>query len=126
MAAIENKKILLVDDEIEVCKVIREYLEKKKFQVYEAHNGKEALEAIKKIVPDLIILDVLMPVMDGFEVLQKVKRNKSYADIPVIMLTVRSEPEHLNKGISLQADFYLPKPFQLGNLMSFINLIVKG
>lgn len=120
-----DKAILLVDDEIEVCQVIRDYLEKKTFKVYEAHNGAEALEFLKKIKPSLIVLDVLMPVMDGFELLEELKNCPAYAGIPVIMLTVRSDPQHLGKGISLQADFYLPKPFKLDNLMNFINLIVK-
>ena len=120
-----NGTILLVDDEIEVCRVIRDYLEINNFKVYEAHHGAEALEFLKKIKPNLIILDVLMPVMDGFGLLKKLKNNRAYMGIPVIMLTVKSEPKNFGKGISLQADFYLPKPFKLANLRNFINLIVK-
>jgi len=125
MKKIANRTILLVDDEIEVCRIIRDYLEKNNFKVHEAHNGAEALMAIKGLKPSLIILDVIMPVMGGFELLEKLKSDESYANVPVIMLTVKSDPQHLEKGISLQADFYLPKPFELNNLMSFINLIVK-
>jgi len=120
-----SRTILLVDDEIEVCRIIRDYLEKKNFKVSEAHNGTEALTALNNFKPDLIILDVIMPVMGGFELLEKLKGDGSYANVPVIMLTVKSDPQHLERGISLQADFYLPKPFKLDNLMNFINLIVK-
>lgn len=120
-----DRKVLIVDDEIEVRRNVSSYLKRRRFEVYEARNGVSALKAVKKVKPDLIILDVVMPQMDGFEFLEKLKKDSLYSCIPVIMLTVKSQAEYLNKGISLNADFYLPKPFTLGNLMSFVNLILK-
>lgn len=120
-----KKRVLIVDDEAEVCKAICAYLKRRKFEVCQAYNGIQALEVIKKTEPDLILLDVVMPQMDGFEVLQRLKSESVYSKIPVIMLTTKSEPKNLNKGIALKADFYLPKPFTFDNLMSFINLILK-
>lgn len=124
MNRIIKKRILIVDDEAEVRSLISTYLKQRNFIIDETENGKEAQEAIKKSKPDLIILDVLMPVMDGFTFLEKLKNNPDYADIPVIMLTVKSESENLGKGILLKADFYLPKPFKLENLMNFIKLLL--
>lgn len=120
-----KKKILIVDDEPDICEMITRYLERKGFAVAKAYNGKEGLEAIPKLKPDLIILDVLMPIMDGFSFLQSLKADTKYCNVPVIMLTVKGDTRHLEKGLSLQADFYLPKPFKLDNLMNFINIILK-
>lgn len=120
-----TKRVLIVDDEAEVRKLISDYLKRKRFEVYEAHNGARALSVIEKTKPDLIILDVVMPVMDGFQTLERLKNEPKYLQIPVIMLTVKSQPQNLDIGISLEADFYLPKPFKLNNLMKFINLLLK-
>ncbi len=120
---IKNRKVLIVDDEVELCRTISSYLKARKFATYEASNGLLALKAIDKVLPDIIILDVVMPEMDGFELLKKLKGTPRYSKIPVIMLTAKSRPEDLAKGIDLQSDFYLPKPASLKNLMNFINLI---
>lgn len=74
--------------------------------------------------PDLIALDIKMPKMDGFEFLEYIKSTPAYSDIPVIALTVQSRSMHVDKGIALGADFYLPKPFSLDNLLQFIEIIM--
>lgn len=121
----KKKHILIVDDEPEVCRVINSFFAKKGFKISQAHNGKDALSLIGKAPPNLIILDVAMPVMDGFELLQYLKTDAKYSQIPVIMLTIKSDRRHVERGISLQADFYLSKPFNLDNLKGFVNLILK-
>jgi len=122
---VKKKKILIVDDEIDACDAISSYLKRKGFATKVAHNGREALQILQKIKPHLIILDVVMPIMDGFEFLQYLKAHTQYCKIPVIMLTVKSGPKQVEKGISLETDFYLPKPFTFNNLMNFINIILK-
>ncbi|MBU4477771.1 MAG: response regulator [Candidatus Omnitrophica bacterium] len=121
------KKILVVDDDPNICAIIEDYLIEigENYGVDKAYNGKEGLDAVSKLKPDLIILDVMMPVMNGFSFLKSLKTNKEYCDVPVIMLTTKSDPPYLEKGLSLQADFYLPKPFKMDNLMSFVNAILK-
>jgi DNA-binding response OmpR family regulator len=121
----KQKKVLVVDDEPQICQLICDYLKKKGFLTQVAHNGKMAMQFTKESSPDLIILDVIMPVMDGLEFLRCLRLEKDYARIPVIMLTAKSSPEDVEKGISLEADFYLPKPVQFDNLMNFVNLILK-
>ena len=119
----KNKKVLIVDDEAGFCRTVSAYLKARKFVTYEALNGIHALKAIDKVLPDLILLDVVMPEMDGYELLKKLKETPRYSKIPVIMLTVKSLPEDLGRGIDLQSDFYLPKPVSMENLMNFISLI---
>jgi len=125
-AEMKYKKILIVDDEPDMRETISSYLKPRHFKIYEAGNGVEALGAIKKKRPDLIILDVVMPVMNGFELLEKIRRNSSFSKIPVIMLTVKSQGPYIDKGISLNVNFYLPKPVKLHNLLEFINLVLGG
>lgn len=121
----KQKKVLIVDDEPQICQLISDYLKKRGFLTQVAHEGKMALQFTKEFNPDLIILDVIMPVMDGLEFLRCLRSGKDYAAIPVIVLTAKSSPEDVEKGISLEADFYLPKPVQFDNLMNFVNLILK-
>ena len=116
--------ILVVDDELQVRRVICKFLHRKGFSTICARHGKDAIEKLKK-KPALIILDVIMPVMDGFAFLQSLRGNSKYSRIPVIMLTVKSSRHDVARGLSMEADFYLPKPFKLDNLLSFINLIVE-
>lgn len=120
-----KKKILIVDDEKNMCELLSMNLSTKGYATEKAYDGEEALKAIKKNRPDLIILDVKMPRMDGLQLLKKLKSSPSYARIPIIMLTVKKDPPHLNKGITLGAEFYLDKPFRFDNLMDFIELIFK-
>jgi CheY-like chemotaxis protein len=117
------KKILIVDDEPGIRETLSSFLRPRHFKIYEAGNGDEALKVVKKIKPDLIILDIMMPVMDGFELLAMVRRNPVYSKIPVIVLTVKNQGPYIDKGIALNANFYLPKPVKLQNLLMFINLI---
>ncbi len=120
-----NQRILIVDDEPDIRGYLAAKLERKGFIAQQADNGHSALESVQNQKPDLIILDVLMPKMDGFELLQKLKSDSRLSDIPVIMLTIKKDRKSLDKGISLGADFYLPKPFTLNNLFDFINLITE-
>ncbi|MBF0485641.1 MAG: response regulator [Candidatus Omnitrophica bacterium] len=121
-----KKKILVVDDEKETCNRIAHRLQKKGFIAETAYDGEEALKAIKAGRPDLVVLDIVMPKMNGLEVLKYLKTSPEYAFLPVIILSMKSSQEDLDKGISLQADFYLPKPFSFENLMQFINFAISG
>jgi len=121
-----KKKILIVDDEKDMCELLSMNLSAKGYATEMAYDGKEALKAVNKNEPDLIILDVKMPRMNGFQVLKKLKSSPSYARIPIIMLTVKKEPPYLDKGLTLGAEFYLDKPFRFDNLMNFVGLILKG
>lgn len=122
---IKTRNILVVDDEPQICELLSGYFQETGFQTSVAYNGVEALNLLKTTKPDLIILDVLMPKMDGFELLKNLKSNPDYSAIPVIILTAKSDARNVAKGVSLHADFYLPKPFSFDNLMNFVNLLLN-
>ena len=107
--------ILVVDDEARMRRFIRMNLELEGYQVVEAENGIQALDQIRKYTPDLIIMDVMMPEMDGFETLGMLRE---ISTVPVVLLTVRSDEEDITRGLNLGADDYITKPFSPRELNS--------
>jgi len=118
------KKILVVDDKPEVVQLVKATLEGEDYQVIDASDGREALEKIGKEKPDLVLLDVIMPKMDGFEVLTKVKNDPQTKDIPIIMLTARGQKLDKDKGRRLGAQDYIVKPFSPSHLLRKIEEIM--
>ncbi len=111
----EKKRILLVDDEPDFCSIVQGQLEKEGFDVELAYNGVEGLEKTYANPPDAIVLDVMMPEKDGYEVCKELKKNEKYCDIPVILLTavashVTSTRYSHADGMSSEADDYIAKP----------------
>ena len=117
-----GKRILVVDDEPRMIGFIRMNLELEAHLVLEAHNGLEALDAIRTQLPDLVLLDVMMPELDGFETLRMLRE---FSDIPVIMLTAKGEENDKVQGLELGADDYLTKPFGPRELSSRIKAIFR-
>lgn len=107
-----NPKILIVDDEPFNVDYLEQELEDLAYIIISANNGQDALDKVHSEIPDLILLDIMMPVMDGFEVLTQLKTNPSTRDIPVIVISANNELKSVVKGIQLGADDYLPKPFE--------------
>jgi two-component system KDP operon response regulator KdpE len=118
----EAKRILVVDDEPRMIGFIRMNLELENFQVVEAHNGSEALEMIRTQLPDLVLLDVMMPKLDGYETLRTLRE---FSSIPVIMLTAKGEEEDIVYGLELGADDYIPKPFSPKVLSSRVRAVLR-
>lgn len=116
-----SAKVLVVDDEPNVLRSLVQYLTIEEFEVETASNGEEALEKVGTFNPELILLDVMMPGMDGFEVLDKVKDIPGHADTPVIMLTAKDQSSDVLKGYQSGATSYLVKPFNLDELVDTIN-----
>ncbi len=117
-------KVLVVDDEPNVLRSLAQYLTIEDFTVETASNGMEALEKVESFVPELILLDVMMPGMDGFEVLDKVKANPDHAHTPIIMLTAKDQSADVLKGYQSGATSYLVKPFNLDELVETINQVL--
>lgn len=107
-----NSKILIVDDEPFNVDYLEQELEDSAYKIISAVNGREALVKVPAELPDLILLDIMMPVMDGFEVLKCLKANSATRDIPVIVISANSDLGSVVKGIQLGAEDYLPKPFE--------------
>lgn len=113
-----KRKILIADDEKDIVDTIRFNLEFEGFECLSAYDGKEALLKAKTEKPDLIIMDVMMPEMEGYEVCQKLKSESETMDIPVIMVTAREEPADKIRGLELGAVDYIAKPFHAGELIA--------
>jgi len=122
VAAVSNKKILVVDDEERMLRFIRLNLEHDGFQVIEAVKGHEALDKMRTGMPDLILLDVMLPDLDGFEVLKMVRE---ISNIPIIMLTAKGEEDDRVKGLELGADDYVTKPFSPRELVSRVKAVLR-
>lgn len=117
-----DRRILVVDDEDRMVRFIRLNLEHDGFRVFEAYRGSQALEQLRTSLPDLIILDVMMPDMDGFEVLRMVRE---ISTVPVIMLTAKSEEDDRVRGLELGADDYITKPFSPRELVSRVRAVLR-
>ena len=121
----EKSKILLVDDEKDILEFLSYNLRKEGFEIDTANNGKTALNKLSKFIPDLIILDVMMPEMDGIEVCEKIREEEKFDDILIIFLTARSEDYSELAGFSAGADDYITKPIKPKLLVSRVNAILK-
>jgi DNA-binding response OmpR family regulator len=117
-----DRKILVVDDEERMVRFIRLNLEHDGFQVIEAFNGNQAINKARSNLPDLVLLDVMMPDLDGFEVLRVLREVSS---VPVIMLTAKGEEEDRVRGLELGADDYITKPFSPRELVSRVRAVLR-
>jgi two-component system alkaline phosphatase synthesis response regulator PhoP len=115
-------KILVVDDEPNILNIVKPYLAKEGYTVYTASNGPDGLQATRKLQPDLVILDIMLPGMDGIEMLSQLRRE---SDVYVLMLTARSEEADKVVGLSVGADDYLTKPFSPRELVARVKAILR-
>jgi len=113
--------ILIVDDVEENVQLLGNILQEQNFDVSFASNGKYALEVLETETPDLIMLDIMMPYMDGFEICKKIKENPRNKDIPIIFLTAKTQKEDIIKGFDMGAVDYVTKPFELSELLARVN-----
>lgn len=118
----ESHRILVVDDEPRMIRFIRMNLELEGYSVFEAADGVKALQQVRDALPDLVILDVMMPELDGFETLRALRE---FSSIPVIMLTARGEEDDRVRGLELGADDYVAKPFSPRELVSRVKAVLR-
>ncbi len=118
-----QKKILVVDDEKHIVRLVEVNLRRAGYDVVKAYDGKEALEVVKGENPDMVILDVMMPQMDGFEVLKRLRADPETNELPVIMLTAKAQDADVFKGWQSGVDSYLTKPFSPMELLTFVKRI---
>ncbi len=120
-----KKRILVVDDEVELIKAIQIRLEQAGYEALFAYDGQQGLEKAHKEKPDLIILDLMLPKMDGYKVCALLKGDTKYNKIPIIMLTVRAQDTDEKLGLELGADAYITKPFQHEVVLAKIKELLK-
>ena len=121
-----SRNVLVVDDEPNIVISIKFLMKQKGYEVRTASNGEEALQALNEKVPDLILLDVMMPKPDGYEVCQKIRATAKWKDIPVIMLTAKGREVEREKGFAMGADDYITKPFSTQELVAKVQAILEG
>ena len=117
-----NEKILVVDDDTNICELLRLYLTKEGYQVTVANDGEEGLEKFNQVKPDMVLLDVMMPKMDGLEVCRRIRKA---GNTPVMMLTAKGETFDKVLGLELGADDYMVKPFDFRELNARIKVLLK-
>jgi two-component system, OmpR family, alkaline phosphatase synthesis response regulator PhoP len=120
-----SKKILIIEDERDVVKLLRYNLEKEGFRVSSATDGSLALAEIRREEPDLVVLDLMLPGMDGLEICRQLRRHDKYAGLPILMLTARSEEADRVVGLELGADDYVTKPFSMRELVARVRALLR-
>ena len=121
-----NAKVLIADDEKDILDVMEKKIAAAGYSVITASDGEEAWERIKKDLPDVVVLDLTMPKMDGLDVLKNLREDKSIVKwIPVVIVSARGELEDMKKGFSLEADHYITKPCDIEAILKGIRLMVS-
>ncbi|SDI10880.1 Response regulator receiver domain-containing protein [Pseudomonas benzenivorans] len=113
-----SKSVLIADDEPNIVISLEFLLEQAGYQVRVAHDGQEALEAIQRQPPDLLLLDVMLPRLSGFDVCQKIRENPAWQPMRIVMLTAKGREVEVSKGLALGADAYITKPFSTQELLA--------
>lgn len=120
-----KKRVLLVDDEKDFVEVVTTRLESNNYEVISAYDGEEALQKVADSRPDLIILDIMLPKISGFDVCRKLKNDQAYKHIPIIMLTAKFQPNDINFGKAMGAEAYITKPFEPQVLVDKMRELLK-
>ena len=121
----ENQKILIVDDELSILVPLKFLLEKNNFDVSLAQSGKDALDKITQSVPDLILLDIMLPDFDGYEIFQQIRENSDWDGIKVIYLSAKNRDVDIAKGLNLGVDAYVTKPFSNAELLEKVKSLLS-
>jgi len=119
------KRILVIEDSRMISELIKHELTSRGFECETVADGLEGLKKAKQMMPDLIILDVMLPSMNGFKICRLLKFDRRYSNIPILMLTTRSDAKDVRLGKSTGADLYMTKPFKIEDLVSAINKLIE-
>jgi DNA-binding response OmpR family regulator len=119
------KQILIVDDEPSIIVALQFLMEHNGYNTIVAFSGEEAMEAVARHHPDLILLDIMLPVVDGFEVCQRVRENPEWKDIRIVLVTALGSEVNVNKGLDLGADAYITKPFSNADLVAKVKELIE-
>ncbi len=119
-------RVLIVDDDPMVTRLVRINLELEDFEVIEAWDGKTAIEIIKDNTPDLLLLDIMMPQMDGWEILKRVREDLAIKDLPIVILTAKVQDEDIARGWRMGADGYIVKPFNPVSLAEALRQVLSS
>ena len=119
------ERILIIEDEVDIAELIGFNLQRHQYEVHMAHDGTEGIKAIARVKPHLIILDVMLPKRDGFQILKEVRNNQTFKNTPVLMLTAKAQTEDAIRGLEQGVDDYMTKPFSPKELVLRVKAILK-
>jgi len=119
------ERILIIEDEVDIAELIGFNLERHQYDVHLAHDGVKGVEAVFEVKPNLIVLDVMMPKMDGFQVLKELRNDQRSKNLPVLMLTAKAQTEDKIRGLEQGVDDYMTKPFSPKELVLRVKSILK-
>ncbi len=117
-----NERIMVIDDDVNICELIRLYLEKEKYSVVIVNDGLEAVSTFSEVKPDLVLLDIMLPGLDGWQVCRKLR---SVSNVPIIMLSAKGETFDKVLGLELGADDYIVKPFETKEVLARIKAVLR-
>lgn len=120
-----RKKILIVDDEPNIVMTLEYAFKKQDYEVFIARDGSEALDIVNNSVPDVVLLDIMMPNVDGYQTLKYIKNKPDLKNTKIVFLTAKNKSSDIEKGLHLGADKYLTKPFSVKKIVSEINNLLK-
>ena len=118
-------RVLIAEDDANLRQGLIDLLEGEGYEVYPAEDGQKALDCFRQQTPDLVLLDIMLPEIDGFEVCQRIKNDPATRDIPVIMLTAKKSREDMARGEKVGADWYITKPFKSAMVMDIIESLIN-
>jgi DNA-binding response OmpR family regulator len=120
------KKVLVADDELPILTALEFLLHDHGYEVMTVQNGEEALAALARFAPDLVVLDVMMPLLSGYEVCRRMREHPDWRRVKIIMLSAKGRDAEVSKGVSAGADLYVTKPFSTSDLVAKIGVLLKG
>ena len=120
-----SRKILIADDEPNIVAAVEFLLQRNGYEVHVARNGDEALKVVEACNPDLVLLDVMMPLRSGYEVCKRIRENEAWRHIKIIMLSAKGRDAEVTKGLAIGADLYVTKPFSTKDLMGKIVTLLE-
>lgn len=121
-----TRKVLIADDEPNIVTALEFLLRRSGYDVRVAINGEEALALVETFVPDVVLLDIMMPVKSGYEVVQRMRQRSEWRHIKIVVLSAKGREAEVSKGVSLGADLYITKPFSTQELIETINRLFAG
>ncbi|MEO5973947.1 MAG: response regulator [Ilumatobacteraceae bacterium] len=119
-------KIVVADDDLDLCELLEMKLRQSNYEVFTATDGAQALEMVRSVHPHLVILDIMMPLMTGMEVLRHLKAEPATADIPIILMTAKRQESDISSGFALGVVDYIVKPFNLRDLVFQVQSVISG
>jgi two-component system alkaline phosphatase synthesis response regulator PhoP len=123
---LDTAKILVVDDESEITEIVETFLTEAGYKVTVANSGNEAIKKAKEFKPDVILLDIMMPGTDGYDVCQQIKKDPHFANTPVIFLTGKDREDDMGRSFKSGGDMYIKKPFSCERLLEIVNIVLMS